>query len=273
MPSPPAPGQLLPPGRRPRPRCLGSVTSTTRYGVARSSPDRPRRRPGQRLHVPDVVAVDVDAGPRSPAGGTARASGRRATRPASSSADRRRRSAARRRLARSRYAVEQLADVGDPRAAAVSERVDRRRPAPPRAAAPTAAYCARSSSCALADQGISSQSRHDPVGLELLPEARRSVSAARTRSSNAVLESRRRRRTAARCACSTIPCPRSRRRSAARRVLVAADDHHGARAHVLLLAHDPSARRSCGSRRTPRPGARGSPGLRLVSDGDMVGGR
>ena len=47
------------------------------------------------------------------------------------------------------------------------ERLHGRFPALPPPAAPTAAYCSRSSSAALTDHGISSASRHSPVGPEL----------------------------------------------------------------------------------------------------------
>ena len=46
----------------------------------------------------------------------------------------------------------------------------------------------RSSSWALADHGISSQSRQDPVGLELVPRGRRPRRASRTRSRKLALE-------------------------------------------------------------------------------------
>ena len=122
---------------------------------------------GQRLHVPDVVLVRVDAALRSPAGGTGPASGRRASSPASSTAGRRRRTAP---TLCSRLAA--LASTSLP-AHASSPLEPRRRPA---ASAATAAWQRRprrpprprrtaicSSSCALADHGISSQSRHTHV--------------------------------------------------------------------------------------------------------------
>ena len=59
--------------RSPAASLAASVRSTIREGVASSRLGVSRGKLRESLHVPDVILVDVDARPRWPAGGTARA--------------------------------------------------------------------------------------------------------------------------------------------------------------------------------------------------------
>ena len=200
MPSPPRAGQLLPPARSPPPRSPGR--SRRRPGTASraAAPGRPRQTVGQRLHVPDVVPVRVDAALASPAGGTAPAAGRSSDvdRPAVAPVGV---DVARRRVrARSRVARQQVRRRRRPRAGRRVERGDRRRqrrPARPRRRRRTAGAAAPAPWPTTA----SARSRGRPSRCRARPRARRASSAARTRSSSARLQVAGRRRTAGRCGC------------------------------------------------------------------------
>ena len=257
--------------QRRRPRLLSASVDVDDAGpasraaagrpAARRSPGRPcaRRGRGRRGRAPRR---------RAPWNGARRS--RRARRPASSSAGTPRRSA-RPSAGRARWRSSSSA-TSTPARGGRSQRRDGRGEAGA-AAAPTAAYWLRMSSCALADHGISSASRQQPVGGELVPQpgARRPP---RARGRGARPRSSRRRRTAGRCACRSHPVsPSSTPNRVARDVRVAAHDDDRPRAHVLLLADDLRRRRSCGSRRTPRPGARAGPAPAGRRDGAIVGGR
>ena len=80
IPSPPRAGQLLPPARSPAAsaRRVGHVDDRVRRSPA-AAPGRPGRRSASVSMCQSVVLVRVDARPRSRAGGTGPASGRRAT--------------------------------------------------------------------------------------------------------------------------------------------------------------------------------------------------
>ena len=103
-----------------------------------------------------------------------------------------------------------------------------------RAAAPAAAYCWRRSSCALADHGISSQSRQTQ-SVENSPQKSALVSAARKRASNVIFELLILKKAAAGARITdtaftnhaeAFPCD----------LLITTNDNHRARAHVLFLA-------------------------------------
>ena len=140
-----------------------------------------------------------------------------------------------------------------PRAARRSERGSHRARSA-RARLRPAAYWRAEQLLGLADHGSSSQSRtSQSVSSSSHRPAR--VDAARERAStalDAVVEER--------PAGSGVDRAAARRcRSARGHAVVAADDRDRARAHVLLLADDLRDALACGTRRTPRRGARAAP--------------
>ena len=208
----------------------------------------------------------VHARPRWPAGGTAPASGRRATRPASSSAGRRSTIPLGQLLPRSRDA-RAAPPTSMPRAAAVLERADRlaqRRRAPQRRPPRTAGAAVPAPWPTTA----SARSRGRPSRSRARPRSPLRSSAARTGRRNSRFQRRRRRRTAGRCGCRR--CRRSpsvtpnRSRAA---VLVPADDRRRPASPCASPRRRPAARPGCGSRRTPRRDARAGPARCVVSHG------
>ena len=236
--STPATSERLPP------RFLDRARSTTLYGVASKRPD-----PGGRL----AASVSMcQSGPdrrgpclRWPADGTGRASSRRGTAPASSTADRPPRTG--RWPCRGARSVEDAVDIR--RVGGDSCRIltvhpfgglpqcrrclGQRGPAlrPPRRHT-----AIRSNSWALADHGINSQSRHAQVRVELPARSRWRPSPPEsgrgTRLPSAVVEEA--------PARAGVDDPRfaDDRQIVLGCLLVPADDDHGTGAHVLLLAHD-----------------------------------
>ena len=207
----------------------------------------------QRLHVPDVIFVDVNV-PCSPAGGTARAEvGERLDGPAVAAVGLDiRRSRCRPALGSGRAAPSELT----PRCSARSS-------AP--IALGSAARCRRADrGVLLAQQLLRLRRPRHQLAVEAAPSRfanasqqpgradRRCGRAPATRLERRVVEE-----AAARCACSRSRCPRSTTPKRSRAAcFVAAHDDDRARAHVLLLADDAARRPACGSRRTPRPDAR-----------------
>ena len=211
--------------------------------LGREQVERRQLQVGERLDRPAVVAVGVDV-PRRPC---------------------------------SRAVANRSSSVADVDAArrGLLERGDGSRRAPRVAAAPTAAYWLRSSSCAFADHGISSQSRQTQSVVELVPEpgrvaARRAPGRATRASSVAVVEERPAGAGVARRRCSSLvdaeaaraprprpgrrrrppasPCASPRRRPAATPWRAVVGERLGRMLQQAGLA-------------------------RLVSHGDIVGGR
>ena len=270
MPSPPAPVSSLPP-RGGRGDAAASSARSTAPCAGRGEQRRVRRaragRERSRCQAWSRSSVHRALGGEHLERRELQVVERR--RPASSTAGTRRRTRSTPR-APVAASAEQLVDVGTPRAAAARARRAPRGSAA-RAAAPTAAYWLRSSSCAFADHGSSSQSRQQPVGPELVPEpgrghrrARRGEQPPRAR----VVEER-----PAGAGVDDAGLAARRRTARAAAVRVAADHDDRPRAHVLLLAHDPVDALARGSRRTPRRGARAGPARCDVATGAMVGGR
>ena len=228
------------------------------------------RDAGERPHVPRVVLVRVH-----------RALGRQdverretqivhATRRASSSASTRPRSAER-SACRSPYrstsaAVSTPRRDADASAAIVSPNAAA---APP----PTAAYCRRMSSCAFADQGMSSQSRHTQSVDSASQNDARSSASRRMPSSASSTRDVVEEATARARVHDARAIARRDAEAPPRDVLVAADDDHRARAHVLLLAHDLGNALRAEVRERLGGMLRADPSRDVVSDGDIVGGR
>ena len=139
------------------------------------------------------------------------------------------------------------------------------------AAAPTAAYCCRNNSCALADHGINSASRQTQSVCKLIPE----ICGVQSRPyffkefllNLCVVEES--------SSCARIADPDAfidDTETSSRRISVAADDHHGARTHMFFFANDartPSRRKVCKCFGWVFQ----KPGLCVVSVGDIVGGK
>ena len=273
MPSPPRAGQLRPTRRSPPPRSPGRSVSTTTCarraqqlrvggGRARASVSMCQAWSLSTWTAPSLASRWNGASFRSSSDVD-----RPAVAPVGVDVARRRRRAARANALGERVDVDAARGRRSQRADRLGERGPRRPRRPPRTAS-------RRSSCAFADHGISSQSSstqsvssssHSPARVGGVAHARRGARA----SSAGVVEERPAGAGVARRRASPSTTPKR----SPRRVLVAADDDDGARAHVLLLADDAARRPRCGSRRTPRPGARAGPARALVSDGDIVGGR
>ena len=172
MPSPPRPVSSVPPGDRLPPRSPGRSRPRPCTRSPAAAPDRRRQTVGQRLHVPEVVLVRVDVpfGRQQVERGQLQVVERRP--PASNTAGRRRRTARRRSCRRG--IRPRLLELGPRRRrSAGSPPGPARRPlaaAPPGRPRRRRRTASCSSSCALADHGISSQSRQTQSCLELVPE-------------------------------------------------------------------------------------------------------
>ena len=214
----------------------------------------------ERLHVPRVCSCRCAPCPRSRADGMARPCRSSSDSPASNTGGTRRRTSAASRP-RSRVRSSSAADL-DARGSRTFQSAATASPSAAREAAPTAAYWVRSSSCAFADHGISSQSRQIQSVSSSLPETDAVGGTLESRSSSSAFRCRRRRRTAPRARVARCrPRPR-RRRTAFERRRSSRQTMITAREPMCFSSQTTLGTPSFGSRRRPRPGARASPARR-----------